>query len=317
MSFELPFQLKIDELVDQIDADFSLAHGFKVSKVGPLSDTCDECLTFYTGRADNALEVLSKIATGSVVCIAPEARAHLNRTDIGYIVASSPRYVFTCIVDFFMRNHVSLEKGISPLSHLNDTATIGNNVVIGPFVTVCDGAVIGDNCIIEHGAYIGSRVVVKKDVRIGANTTIGVEGQSSEKDSTGRHVFLHHFAAVIIGQGSRVGANSVIVRGSLRDTIIGRYCTIGHRVSIGHNCIVGDNCFISAGTTLAGSSELSDDVWLAPDVSVLNKIKIDEGAIIGLGSVVTKSVGTGKFAVGNPARELRQIDKTKYNRKNN
>lgn len=57
----------------------------------------------------------------------------------------------------------------------------------------------------------------------------------------------------------------------------------------------------------AGEIHIEDDVWIGANVSVLDNVTIGKGAVIGAGSVVTKSIPAGWLAFGNPARCIREI----------
>ena len=50
------------------------------------------------------------------------------------------------------------ERGVDPLAFVAKTATIGNDVYIGPFACIGEGVTIGD------GAVIGAGAVVSKDI---------------------------------------------------------------------------------------------------------------------------------------------------------
>ncbi|GAC1668444.1 MAG: hypothetical protein NVS9B2_11440 [Steroidobacteraceae bacterium] len=53
---------------------------------------------------------------------------------------------------------------------------------------------------------------------------------------------------------------------------------------------------------------IENRAWLGFNVSLLPGVVIGEGAIIGAGSVVTKSVPAWTIAAGNPARVLRELN---------
>jgi len=114
---------------------------------------------------------------------------------------------------------------------------------------------------------------------------------------------------------------------------IGNYCTVIN-TDIGNYCSVGDSCFIGAEdhpTEWVSSSPvfhggknimrknfathsfetgkrtvIENDVWLGTHCMIRNGIKIGTGAIIGMGSVVTKNVGDFEIWAGNPARFIRK-----------
>ena len=53
------------------------------------------------------------------------------------------------------------------------------------------------------------------------------------------------------------------------------------------------------------------DVWLGVNVVVLKGVRVGEGAIVGAGAVVTKSVPCGEIWGGVPARRIGQRQKNK------
>lgn len=54
-----------------------------------------------------------------------------------------------------------------------------------------------------------------------------------------------------------------------------------------------------------GAIIVGDDVFIGARATILPGVHIGEGAAIGVGAVVTKSVPDGGVAVGNPAKVIR------------
>jgi len=50
---------------------------------------------------------------------------------------------------------------------------------------------------------------------------------------------------------------------------------------------------------------IGSDVWIGGGAIILPGVTIGDGAVIGAGSVVTRNVGPGVIAAGNPARPRR------------
>lgn len=50
--------------------------------------------------------------------------------------------------------------------------------------------------------------------------------------------------------------------------------------------------------------EIGEDVWIGANVGIVDGVKIGDKSIIGMSSVVTKSVASGLKVAGNPAREI-------------
>jgi len=50
---------------------------------------------------------------------------------------------------------------------------------------------------------------------------------------------------------------------------------------------------------------LGNDVWVGGNVSILPGITINDGAVVGAGSVVTKDVPANTVVAGNPAKFIK------------
>ena len=58
-----------------------------------------------------------------------------------------------------------------------------------------------------------------------------------------------------------------------------------------------------------------DNVWIGGNVTILPGVKINQGAIIGAGSVVTEDIPPYVIAVGNPCRVIRSITQADVHKK--
>ena len=117
-----------------------------------------------------------------------------------------------------------------------------------------------------------------------------------------------------------VGDNCSIVIG--KNSIIGDGCYLSAKEE-NITLTIGDECMLSRNTKLMTSDghpifqdgkiinsakniTLRDKVWIADDVTVLKGIEIGRNCVIGIGSVLTKSIPASSVAVGNPAKVVKE-----------
>ena len=141
-----------------------------------------------------------------------------------------------------------------------------------------------------------------------------------------------HRKNITLGPGSYIGSESVI-RGTQvkigRDTGVEKLYVVGSQpVTIGKYCaLAGDLTIITSNHILnkpniqakmqnelfgdsmddgaKGPVVIGNNVWIGLRVIILPGVQIGDGAVVGAGSVVTKSVPAFQIAAGNPARIIR------------
>jgi acetyltransferase-like isoleucine patch superfamily enzyme len=97
-------------------------------------------------------------------------------------------------------------------------------------------------------------------------------------------------------------------------------------VSIGNNCIIAAHCEILSvshdyfipnalpyGTDYVDKGVfIEDNIWIGNHVLIVPGVRIGEGAVVAMGSVVTKDVPSCAIVGGNPARVLKYRDLKRY-----
>ena len=152
--------------------------------------------------------------------------------------------------------------------------------------------------------------------------------------------FFQHPQALVesktIGKGTRVWAFAHV----LPKAVIGEDCNVCDHVFIENDVSVGSRVTIKCGVQLWDGVRLEDDVFVGPNVTFTNDpmprsrqylgrypetfvrkgasiganatilpgITIGQGAMVGAGSVVTRSVPPHAVVVGNPARIVRYVE---------
>lgn len=122
---------------------------------------------------------------------------------------------------------------------------------------------------------------------------------------------------------SRIGKYSYIDRNSfVADTEIGNFTSIGSGCEIGGaahplNWVSTSPVFHKWGNIMKKNfsrhefeifhkTKIGNDVWLGARCLVKAGVKIGDGAVVGMGSVVTKNIGEYEIWAGNPAKLIRK-----------
>jgi UDP-3-O-[3-hydroxymyristoyl] glucosamine N-acyltransferase len=231
----------------------------------------------YRGRAISDLTIV----TTQEICDVLSAEG----VDETFVLAPQPKVRFARLINE--------RRPIQPLIHDSvtildpDTVEIGRDVTIYPNVVIYGDTVIGDN------------------VTIHANSVIGFPGFGPVWDEAEQEwVMFPQVARVVIGDRVEIGACTTIQRGALEDTVIETGCRISDHVRIGHGVKIGADSVITCCTEISGSVHIGRHVWIGPQTSIREALRIGDNAVVGIGSNLTKDVDPGITVVGNPARPL-------------
>lgn len=186
------------------------------------------------------------------------------------------------------------------------------------------------------GGHTGDYVILgKPPIR---SITLARRPEPNGDTIIGSYVVIDSHAVIYLG--AQIGDEAFIgTFASIRENaVIGRRCVIGTHTEISHDCIISDNVRIQSKCHLTGGTVIGEGTFLGPGVVtasdndvaglrdyvwderhhapptigrkvvigcgaiLLPGVKIGDGATIGAGSVVTKSVPAGETWMGNPAR---------------
>jgi UDP-3-O-[3-hydroxymyristoyl] glucosamine N-acyltransferase len=211
----------------------------------------------------------------------------------------------TAVVDPSAR--ISADAEIGPLCVIGARAEIGPRCRIGPLVSIGEGVVIGaDSRIGSHASVshslIGDRVFIYPGARLGQ------EGFGFDPNPTPTgFTTVPQLGRVIIENDVEVGANSMIDRGSIQDTVVGAGSRLDNAVQIAHNVRLGRCCVIVAQAGISGSTTLGDYVTLAGQAGLAGHLHIGDGARIGAQAGVMADVAPRASLVGSPAEPVREF----------
>ena len=203
---------------------------------------------------------------------------------------------------------------ISATAIISETAKIDRDVSIGHYSYIGDDVVIGKGTEIGHHVVINTGTIIGEHCTIKSNTVIGERGFGYSKDKQ-EYYAVAHYGKVVIGNRVDIGSCTCIDRGTLDDTIISDGVKIDNLCHIAHNVQIGKNSCIIANSMVAGSAVIGEGCYIAPSVSILNQVDVDDESLIGMGATVMKNIPANVVCAHSPARVLRERtkqDKEKY-----
>jgi acetyltransferase-like isoleucine patch superfamily enzyme len=162
----------------------------------------------------------------------------------------------------------------------------------------------GDNVSIKC-----ETVTIGKYSRIGNNVRI----QCRELE-IGEHLFMAD--GVEIGRGGCTGPNSTVKIGNGVGIFENTVINPSEAVEIGDNCGIGADVMIwTHGAWLDitkgfpsdfGPVKIGNDVWLPARSIVLPNVEIGNNVVIGINSIINRSLPDGCFAAGSPCKVIKE-----------
>jgi bifunctional UDP-N-acetylglucosamine pyrophosphorylase/glucosamine-1-phosphate N-acetyltransferase len=195
-----------------------------------------------------------------------------------------------------------LESGVTFIdpshAYISAEATLGQDCVIYPDVSIEGKSVLGEGCVVLAGARItnsvlGDNVMVKDhsiivDSEIGANCSVGpfahlrMNAKLEEKATVGNFVEVKKSK---IGRGTK----------AMHLTYLGD-ATIGAGTNIGAGTITCNYDGVHKHETI-----IEDNVKIGSDTMLVAPVRVGSGSVTGAGSVVTKDVPADSLVAGVPA----------------
>ena len=289
-----------------------------VRAIAPLDRAGAGELTFFSSSRYASLMEASR---ASVVLVSASLRDAPGGCE-ARIVVDNPQEALLALIPRFYRPAVH-PAGIHPAARIGhgvmlgegvcieagavveDGAIIGDRTWIAPLSFVGAGASIGDDCLvyphvtIYATTRIGSRVIVHSGARLGSD---GYGYVQKLVDGQMMHVKIPHIGRAIIGNDVEIGANVTVDRGSVDDTVIGDGTKIDNQAHVGHNARVGRMCLIMAQVGISGSARIEDGVLMAGQSAVTGHITVGAGARLAGQAGAICDVPAGETWSGYPAR---------------
>ncbi len=192
---------------------------------------------------------------------------------------------------------------IHPTAVISDSATIGNDVTIGPFCVIGDNVTIGDRCELKSHVVIDGTTVIGEENIFHPFSAIGQRTQDLKYIGEPTHLK--------IGNRNTFRENTTIHRSTIEETptTIGddnNFLAYSH---VAHDCIIGNHCIFSNNATIGGHVEVEDYVIISGLSGVHQFCRLGAHSLIGGCTKVVQDVPPFTIVDGAPAavRSINQI----------
>ena len=162
-------------------------------------------------------------------------------------------------------------------------------------------------------------IYFSKDSKVGKNVTIEPYVVFGKKVKIGNNVIIKSFShlenckienKVDIGPYARIRPGAIVKDGSkvgnfveIKKSIIGKKSKVSHLTYIGDS-IIGKSVNVGAGTITCNydgvkknKTKIKDNVFIGSNSSLVAPLTIEEGSVVGAGSVITKNVRKKSLAL--------------------
>ncbi len=254
----------------------------------------------------------------SAIVVDPQIAADPRLAKFPRLVITEPQGAFLAIAQHLRPPRSRPKPGIAPQAIISPTATIGPDCWIGPGAVIGDDVVVGARCEIHPGVVIGAGSKLGNDVTlyphavlyaetivddraiIHAGAVLGADG-FGYKFVQGAFEKIPQLGWVHIEADCEIGAGTMVDRGMIGPTVIGRGTKLDNMVQIAHNCQIGKHNIFASQVGLAGSCVTGDYVRIGGQVGVKDHVTLNSGCSIGAKGGVHKDIPAGETWIGYPA----------------
>ncbi|WP_047049955.1 acyl-ACP--UDP-N-acetylglucosamine O-acyltransferase [Vibrio mexicanus] len=185
---------------------------------------------------------------------------------------------------------------VHPSAVVEEGATLGANVTVGPFTYITSDVVIGDNTEVMSHVVIKGHTTIGKENRIFPNAVIGEENQDKK--------YGGEATTVVIGDRNVIREAVQIHRGTTQDkatTVIGDDNLLCVNAHVAHDVIVGNHTHIGNNAILGGHVTVGDYAGVMALSAIHPFCTVGAYAYVGGCSAVVQDILPYVLAQGNHA----------------
>jgi UDP-3-O-[3-hydroxymyristoyl] glucosamine N-acyltransferase len=290
----------LSEISNILGGQVKRDNGQVINRIASLSNAKTGEIAFVNGS--KYLKLIDHSSASAFVLRAEDADATGKPT----IIVDNP-YTYFAKISALLNPPVVPAIGISqtavtsPSAVIPSTCAIGHQVVIGDRVVLGEHVTIKNGSVIENDSSLGDHttlepnVTIKHQIQIGSHchifsgAVIGSEGFGYAEED-GKWLKIPQVGRVIIHDHVDIGANTVIDRGALDDTIVHEGVKLDNLIQIGHNCIIGAHTVIAGCVGIAGSAKIGQHCKIGGAAMVLGHLEVVDHVTISPGTMVTRSL---------------------------
>lgn len=315
--------LSVEQICRLVKGETCLDQSFHIERIASLESATGSDVAVVFGRGEHAAfaEVeKEKIARSQAGLIIATSRLVENKK---FLIVEDPLHAYTQLVAYAQQHESAPADHVDSSAHIANDVVMGDGVYIGPHVVIGAGAHIGSyvridaNTVIEPGARIGDSTHIHANVTIGARclvgshvlihsgVVIGSDGFGYQAAATGMRK-IAQIGIVRIGNHVEIGAGCCIDRATFDETVIGDGVKLDNLVHIAHNVQVGPATAILAQTGIAGGTKIGAGCQIGGQVAIKDHLTLGDGVRIVSKSAVMKNVEAKQTICGIPAVNFRQ-----------
>jgi UDP-3-O-[3-hydroxymyristoyl] glucosamine N-acyltransferase len=309
-------QARLEDIANRIGGTVIGDPSLMVANALPLQDALESDLTLLDSTQHIPRFLRSK--SPAAIVRSSDGQAIFERSKKPVIAVSDLHAAFIQAIQFLRPSHREIFRGIHPLAIVDTTASIANDVYIGPNATIgrncsiakgarihagvhlMEGCHVGEDCEIFPGSVLYPGTVLGKRVILHACVVLGAYGFGySLRD--GRHERSAQLGWVELDDDVEVGANTTIDRGTYGPTRIGEGTKLDNQIQIGHNVHLGKHNLMCAQVGIAGSSSTGDYVVLGGQVGVRDHVHLGDRCSAAAQSGIARDLNSDETVMGTPA----------------